>query len=128
MLESALAQNLGVPRSELRKHREKYPDFTYKEGRLIHWTGEGTEWVHKWYGVGARGHELPPDTYPATVNRADFPNRKLIQAKVDSPEVGDYVLVRVRNAQMFVPGMEIEVRRDGNGWVVIRQPRQRGKM
>jgi hypothetical protein len=126
MLESAIAQNLGVSRNELRKHRDENPELSYKEGRLIHWTDEGMVWLHKWYGVDEKP-STSPDTFPATVFRSTFPNSKLIQVQANPRGINELLMVRVRDSQMFVPRMEIEIRQDGNGWAVIRQPRQRGK-
>jgi len=126
MLESTIAQNLGVSRNELRKHREVNPEFSYKEGRLIHWTDGGAAWLYQRYGVDETPSTLP-GTFLAKVFRAAFPNKKLIQAHASPCGTSELLPVRVRDSQMFVPGMEIEIRRDGNGWAVIRQPRQRGK-
>lgn len=127
MLESALAHKLGVPRTLLREFREQNPKHVYRDRRTIHWTDEGVGWVKGELGLkDAGGRE--PDTFKATVVRADFPNKKLIRAVADVRGMRELIPVRVRDAQMFVKGMEIEIRRDGNGWAVIRQPRQRGKL
>ena len=126
MLESELAITIGVPRIELKELRMEKPEMTYKEGRSIYWTDEGVKWVKEKMGLET-SQPLERSTYWASVVRANYPNRKLVQVMADIRGIKELLLVSVRNADLFSRHMKVEIRQDGNGWALTRQPRQRGR-
>jgi len=125
MKESELAAFLGVPRKEIVKIRKENPEYSFKVGREIHWSSEGKAFVYKELGLDTPLETPESRDTTATTQRCYFPNRNLIEAKLDN---GQTILVRVKDSQMYVPGMQIPIRPDGNGWTVTRHPRQRGKI
>jgi hypothetical protein len=126
MLESDLATAIGIPRSQLREMRKKRPDYFFKDGRSIHLTSQGVDWVREEWGI-EESEEIISSKFPATVFRSVFPNSKLIQVQAKPRGTDELLVVRVRDSQMYVPRMAVEIKRDGNGWTVTRHPRQRGK-
>lgn len=126
MLESELATAIGIPRTQLREYRKKHPEKAYKKGREVHWTDDGVEWVKETLEL-SKDEPLKPSTYSAHVIRADFPNQKLVQVVADVRGMRELLLVRVRNSGLFSKHMKVEIRPDGNGWSLARQPRQRGR-
>ena len=126
MLESELAITIGVPRIELKELRMEKPEMTYKEGRSIYWTDEGVKWVKEKMGIET-SQPLERSTYWASVVRSNYPNRKLVQVMADIRGIRELLLVSVRNADLFSRHMKVEIRQDGNGWALTRQPRQRGR-
>ena len=126
MLESDLASVLGVPRTQLRKFREVNPEMTYKNGREIHWTDDGVAWVKQELEIPV-DEAVKPRKYSAYVTRSDFPNRKLVQVVADVKGMREVLTVRVRDAALFSKHMQVEIKPDGNGWALTRQPRQRGR-
>ena len=126
MLESELAITIGVPRIELKELRMEKPEMTYKEGRSIYWTDEGVKWVKEKMGLET-SQPLERSTYWASVVRSNYPNRKLVQVMADIRGIRELLLVSVLNADLFSRHMKVEIRQDGNGWALTRQPRQRGR-
>ena len=126
MLESELAITIGVPRIELKELRMEKPEMTYKEGRSIYWTDEGVKWVKEKMGLET-SQPLERSTYWASVVRSNYPNRKLVQVMADIRGIRELLLVSVRNADLFSRHMKVEIRQDGIGWALTRQPRQRGR-
>ena len=125
MKESELAPFLGVPRTEIVAIRKKNPEYSYKVGRAIHWTDEGKAFLYRELGLDTPLEPDKPREKTATTERCYFPNRQLLEARLDD---GKLVLVRVKDSSMYVPKMRIPIKPNGNGWVVTRHPRQRGKI
>lgn len=126
MLESDLATAIGIPRSQLREMRKERPDYFFKNGREIHLTSQGVEWVREELSIG-ESEEVASSKFPATVFRAVFANSRIIQVQAKPRGTEELLIVRVRDSQMYAPRMAVEIKRDGNGWTVTRHPRQRGK-
>jgi len=124
MKEAELAEYLGVPRTQLVKFRKENPGYTYKVGPAIHWTDGGSAALYVELGLDRPPDYTPKETF-ATTGRCAFPNKNLVEAKLDD---GKQILVRVRDSSMFVPKMRIPIKPNGNGWVVARHPKRRGRI
>ena len=124
MKETDLAEYLGVPKTQLVKFRKQNPEFTYKENRIIYWTDGGKAALYIELGLD-RPKDYKPKNVFAVTERCYFPNRNLIEARMDD---GKLILVRVKDSKMYVPKMKIPIKPNGNGWIVAKHPRQRGKL
>lgn len=125
MTESDLAAFLGVPRTEIVAVRKENPEYSYKVGRTIHWTDTGKAFLYKELRLDTPLEPGQPRETFATTGRCWFPNKKLVEAHLEN---GKQILVRVKDSGMYVPKMQIPIKPDGNGWVVRKHPRQKGRM
>ena len=124
MKEAELAEYLGVPRTQLVKFRKANPGYTYKAGPTIHWTEGGSAALYIELGLDRPPDYKPKETF-ATTERCNFPNKKLVEARLES---GEQILVRVKDSRMYVPKMRIPIKPNGNGWTVARHPKRRGRI
>ena len=57
---------------------------------------------------------------------ANFPNRTLVQVRPAGSDLK--ILVKVKDARLYLPGMEMQYMANGpRGWVESRRPRSRGR-
>jgi len=131
--ETHLIENSNLTRPKLLTIRR-----TFEEGR--HWVRNKArrgriEWTDS--GVAALAEEIGVEVSDLTaevaeevrgiVTWAGYTNATLIQAKLEGVE--ERVLVKVRDARMYIPGMMCEVRRNGErGWQEAKRPRVRGRL
>ena len=113
-----------MPRTQLVKFRKENPEYTYKVGPTIHWTEGGSAALYIELGLDRPPDYKPKETF-ATTDRCNFPNKNLVEARLDD---GKQILVRVKDSRMYVPKMRIPIKPNGNGWTVARHPKRRGRI
>lgn len=130
IMESDLAQRLGLPRDEVKRWREKMEVGTdWIKTKPVMWTGLGVQKLEERLGLGGEvAMEKPPaidadGRREAKVVRSNFRNRRMIEARLSS---GATTMVLVRDAGLYIAGQSLEVRRNGDGWMEAMAPRKKG--
>ena len=98
-----------------------------RRGR-VEWTMEGVAGLAAEVGVEIGDLvQIEDGVLAGIVTWAGYPNSTMIQAKLEGVE--GRVLVKVRDARLYMPGMKCEVRRNGErGWMESKRPRSRGRL
>ena len=130
--ETHIIENSSLSRPQLLAIRR-----TFEEGRhwvrnkarsgRVEWTPAGIEALAEEVGIAADGltGEVKEER-EGLVTWAGYQNVTLIQAKLAGVE--ERVLVKVRNARLYVPGMKCVGRRNGErGWAEAKWPRAKGR-
>ena len=121
--ETHLIENSNLTRPQLLTLRRLFEEGRHwvrnkKHRGRIEWTEEGVEALAEELGPPITALDLTgevPEEVRGLVTWAGYVNNTLIQAKLEGVE--ERVLVKVRNARMYIPGMMCEVRRNGErGW------------
>ena len=95
------------------------------ERRKILWTDAGIKALSGHFGVPESDLTGGRETGRGVVMWANYANRTLVQVM---PAGGDApIRMKVRDARLYVPGMEVEYGRTERGWVESRRPRTRGR-
>ena len=131
--ETHIIENSNLSRSQLLAIRRNYVEGRHyvRSGRggRIEWTDDGIAALAEELGPSVSIEDLTgevPEEMRGGVTLAGYTNKTLIQAKLDGIE--ERVLVKVRDALMYVPGMPCEVRRNGErGWQEAKRPRVKGR-
>lgn len=127
--EQQVAERVGVSRDDLLRLRRKMK-------RDVHWAiepGVGVVFADEGVAELRRLLKLPALEIPkkeeeeavAVALKTDYPNRQMITATV----AGEVVRCRVRNADLYVPGMEFRaVHVQEDLFEETRAPRSRGRI
>ena len=132
--ETHIIKNSNLTRPQLLAMRRNYEEGHHwvrnkaRRGR-IEWTSSGVAALAEELGVNASDltGEVAEEVR-GIVTWAGYTSTTLIQAKVEGVE--KRVLVKVRDARMYIPGMMCEVRRNGERdiWREAKKPRSRGRL
>ena len=131
--ETHLLTKLDLSRPELLAlRRGKFPEGTHwvrGDRSKVLWTDTGLNALSELTGVDKAELVAPldaPTALKGVVMWANYPNKRLVQVM---PDEGDApIRVRVKDALLYVPGMAMEYRRNGErGWMEAKRPRSRGR-
>lgn len=131
--ETDIIRNAAIGRPQLLAMRRG----KFMEG--LHWVKNETrrgriEWTPK--GLAALAEEIgvtvaelggvSEEIFDGVVCWASYPNKTLIQAKLAG--INERVLVRVRDAGLYMAGMEFKARRNGErGFMEAGRPKRKGR-
>lgn len=131
ILESDLAQRLGLPRDEVKRWREKMEVGTdWIQSKPVTWTKPGVLKLEEQLGLDKAvvveerpKVEVEEGKQSAQVVRCHFKNRRMIEARLSSGAVS---MVLVRDAGLYLAGQLFEVRKNGEGWMESKKPKKKG--
>jgi hypothetical protein len=102
-------------------------DWIRGERRRVEWTGAGLKRLAEKMGISVEdlaGGDA--GVGKGEVIWANYPNRTLVQVKPTGSDL--MILVKVKDARLYLPGMEMTYEANGpRGWVESRRPRSRGR-
>ena len=101
-------------------------DWVRGDRRRVLWTPAGLTALANHMDVApAQLADPPPVACKGVVMWANYPNRRLVQVMPEGMRKA--VMMKVRDARLYVPGMECELERTERGWMESKRPRTRGR-